>query len=448
MASGSSSAVGPRRQGSFHPCGLDPLLEGDQLAPVRAAQAQESAAPYPHSSWKPLAKIAIVLCAGLVLVGIPVGLSITVEDAGALCAIIGPLLSIVATLVVCAAWAALPAVRSAHTGQVTCLSIACGLHSIAWLIFWWSAFVAWSDPARCDAFKFALIGWVCTFLWYFPVGIDWILLMRGNRRSASGARRLLSHACHLTWLVALGLALPLVRAQYSLTPLFNSTASGASGQASALVALSSMHLCRLQSIQPTWWPVVVMAVWAAAACFSVGVYTAGMRQAAEETPRIVWARHRVRAMQLAAGFVVLQPPSAALFWMLLDGQQPPAFLCLWGIFAGAAVQGAINALSYFWNEPGALSALCCGVLLYPCSDTGCLGGDSDVVQQLHHADSRFVHFRREDIEGRAAPLRGAEDIVQRVLAEDQKSVPFRMLLMVVPVAALGIFFGLVVALHV
>ena len=460
MASSPSSSIGPRRQGSFHPRGLEPLLEGEQHLhnePSSASTSRSHRAVL--ATWRNALLLAIALCACLLLVGIPIGLAITIYGAGAFAAVVAPLLSIIGATAVTAAWIAFPAVRSAHTGQVTCLSVAYAWHSMAWLLFWWSAYASWPALARCNTFKIAMAGWVCTFLWCFPIGLDWLLLMRGDLRSAGGARRTLSVACHLTWFVAAGLALPIVRAHYSLTPLVNQTvgADDPAAGTDALAALSSMHVCVAESMQPTWWPHVIMAVWLASMCFSVGVYSFGLRATVVETPRVVWERHRMRAVQITAASLIMQPPSASMFWLLLDGRQPPLFLSLWAIFGGVAAQGALNAVAYFWHEPGTLSALLCGVLLRSSSSGGgvCGGACVDVcgaggaVQQLQHTDSRFVHFRREDVEGSssAAAARSGDAVVDRVLAEDRIAVPFRLGFLLVPVAIVGAFLALVVALH-
>ena len=315
----------------------------------------------------------------------------------------------------------------------------------------------------------ALAGWVCSCLWCFPVGLDWMLLLRGDRRSSSGARRVLSLACHLTWLVAAGLALPLVRADATLISLINLTeAEQQPGGEGELSDLASMQVCTLQNLSPTWWPHVLLGMWVITAGFNLAVYSIGTFCTADHTPRVVFERHRLRAMQIAAAFGLLQPPSAALFWYLLEdgigdgsssgtsssipGRAPPLVVSLWAIFAGVPLQGALNALAYFWHEPGALTALCASALSLcdaRATSTARLNHGGGSQPSLHHHDSRFVHFRREDVEGGGNEQEAnGDDVVNRVLAEERQSVPFRLVLMLVPVAIVILFFALVVGMHV
>ena len=189
MASSSVIVNRTATTGLLPPRGLEPLLEGEQHVHNEPSSAST---PRPHravlATWRNALLLAIALCACLLLVGIPIGLAITIYGAGSLAAMVAPLLSIIGATAVTAAWIAFPAVRSAHTGQVTCLSVAYAWHSMAWLLFWWSAYASWPALARCNTFKIAMAGWVCTFLWCFPIGLDWLLLMRGDLRSAGGAR--------------------------------------------------------------------------------------------------------------------------------------------------------------------------------------------------------------------------------------------------------------------
>ena len=421
----------PRRLGSFHPRALDSVIPLSQA---------------PSSSYAPRRFVVLLLVVAL-LVAAPIVLALTVTSAASTAASLPPALSIGSSLAACGLWAWQP-VRSAHFGQVVCVCLACACFSSCWLLM----LIARDPVTRCAAFKLALAGWVASFLWCWPLGLDWLLLMTGARRGSGNTRRALSYACHLTWVAAAALALPLVRAN-ALPANATATAGFAIDDAIAAAA-AALPSCTLSELAPSWWPWVLAGAWAATYIFNVVVYLACGSRHAESTPRVVSERHRRRARCFALAFCTLQPPTALNFWYVVAGGcggdassggiSAPPLLALWAAFLGVTWQGAFTALTHAWHEPLILAAVSGAA----CRD--CAGRDGGGAP-LAHADSRFVHFEESflsnarDHEGSAE----ATEVVRRVLEAERQAVeadvPFRLALCLLPagLVAAGLVFVLV-----
>ena len=156
--------------------------------------------------------------------------------------------SLAATLAVAMLWVTLPNVRSGFFGQVTCQCLALTAFSASWLV----ALLIGEGEARCSAFKLSAAAWLGSFLWSLPLALDWLMLMSGAQRSSGGARRFLSRACHLTWLVAALMGLPVVRSKSE--PL-NGTAvpSDPSPFAPFDAAARALPRCALHTPSPSWY---------------------------------------------------------------------------------------------------------------------------------------------------------------------------------------------------
>jgi hypothetical protein len=444
-----------RRYGSFHPRSLEPFLEDEDPGPA-ALQPHDSLPPFePTPPTSPEAPpfflslrcndspvgcwiLGVIALLSLLAAAIsPLLFAVVIPPSRSIAAIIPPALSLVGSLAVICAWMCNPMVRSAHTGQVACLSVACVWFSAAWLIFFAGAFAGWTEDARCTAFKVALAGWVASFLWCWPISIDWILLMRGDHRSQGTARRTLSRMCHLTWFAAAGLALPLLRSyEAHLVPVTNTSAleSAECARGEGADEPPVLCVCHLDQLRPSWWPYVLATSWCCTVAFTICAHALC---SSEDTPRVVGYRHRRRALTLAVSFCTLQAPAALLFWNLWSGPgegAPALLLGIWSIFAGVPWQGASVGIAFAWNEPTVRAAL-----LRWCRR----GGDFDEPHHFARADSRFVHFERV-ISEQEAHVHRALNLEE---SEGDPDAQFRFASVVLSIVIISVFFGLLLLLH-
>ena len=271
---------------------------------------------------------------------------------------------------VCASWVAWPTLRSVFFGHITCLAVATAWYAVGVL------FVAAlpDGTARCVAVKLTAAGWVASWMWSWPVTLDFLLLVRFHMRGNTGARYWLSRGSQLVWLLAAAVSLPLIRSD-------------------AYTVEDPIAVCALPTRPAAWPPYAITAAFGVTALFNGAVHLSTLfGRAAEDMPGVVRQRHQRRALCLCVCFCVLQPPTAALFafnYFASDEAAaasnvtlPPQVISVWSAQAGASWQGLLLGLAFAaWADLGM------GVrrVVRCCSR-------SEEVPVLGHEDSRFVHF--------------------------------------------------------
>ena len=228
--------------------------------------------------------------------------------------------------------------------------------------------------ARCVAVKLTAAGWVASWMWSWPVTLDFLLLVRFHMRGNTGARYWLSRGSQLVWLLAAAVSLPLIRSD-------------------AYTVEDPIAVCALPTRPAAWPPYAITAAFGVTALFNGAVHLSTLfGRAAEDMPGVVRQRHQRRALCLCVCFCVLQPPTAALFafnYFASDEAAaasnvtlPPQVISVWSAQAGASWQGLLLGLAFAaWADLGM------GVrrVVRCCSR-------SEEVPVLGHEDSRFVHF--------------------------------------------------------
>ena len=439
------------------------------------------------ANWLVWLRLGTMLILCLLIFTAPLLLAIFVAGMSTLAALLPPALSLSGNVYMLGTYFVIPECQTAHLGQIVCLTAANTWYSTAWLLFLFTADV-WSASARCATFKLSLAGWVASLLWALPICCDWLLLMQGDRRSHQGSRRVLSHACHVVWLLAAGLALPLIRADAQLVMLNASLAAGddaifgfqagdqfADGAITAAVGASSssaaaagasldmgawsLPVCTLSGLTPSWWRYVLGATIGSALLLPAIAYAVGLWQARGHTPLVVWARHSTRTPLMTFASLILQPPTAAFYWYLLSSPNAPSppsalpMLALWGLLLGAPWQGAVNAFTHALHEPTLRPS-------WPTScrcmeEAECTRSTQASLPQLAHADSRFVHFEEAGSGALAHPESSegeADAMVAQALAEVDAAdaaadLPFRWAIGIVLIALVALGFGLVLVMH-
>ena len=422
MSSASPSQPPARRQGSFHPQALlEPLdVPGESNSAPVEPRFTLPAVP----SCVPQVRAMLIVAASTLLIAAPIVLMFMPAadpgsaDVHAVAAAVPAAISLVTSLAVSSSWLLFPGVRNAHFGQAVCLLLACVWYSATWLV----ALYGPDQSSRRVAFKLNLVAFIATFLWSWPIGIDWLLLMTGERRGSGAARRFLAIACHCTWLVAAGLGLPIVRSDAAYYNISSSADSPLTNAATHLPTLI------FTSITPSWWPSLLVALWLATTVFNLLVFVLGWScsSSASTVPKVVAARHKQRALCTAVAFFALQPPTALMGYYALHSAPDtpaPSLLLLWSAMLGVPWMGCIHSVLCIMHEPNLRSALrgwwacCCG------SNNGPV--------ELTHADSRFVHFERPAGLTAEAEEAEADLLVRRVLNAEGEPT-FRMALILLP----------------
>lgn len=319
-------------------------------------------------------------------------------------------LSLLGVGAVCGSWIGWSSLRSVHFGHVACLAVASAWYALGVLV----VAVTPDGEARCIAFKVTAAGWVASWMWSWPVSLDFLLLVRFHQRGNMGLRLWLARGSQLFWLLSAALSLPLLRAD-------------------AYLVEDAVAVCALPSRPSGWPPRLLTITFGVTALFNLIVHLSTLLgRAADDMPAVVRLRHQRRAFSLGVCFCVLQPPTAAAFAYayyagaegapdVLGGPRPPRALALWAAQLGASWQGLLLGLVFgAWAEMGTAlrraglwcrgaaapcCASCCASCCVSCAP-GCAVADEDEQPALSHEDSRFVHFehREEHATEHADPL--------------------------------------------
>jgi hypothetical protein len=344
------------------------------------------------------------------------------------------------SLVCCAGlvsfWLSHPELQSTHTGHVVFLSIAQVWFSSTWLIFAISRVCLWR--------QIATTGWVATWLWTNALAADWLLLLL-HKRGTSHARAKLAQWSHLVWPAAIALSMPVLSARTTLVDTGAPATARALRRPRAPPAPPSLRgagiepYCEVhvgcQSLLP------LASALGASILFAVGCHLAGLALSAD-APLVVWRRQRRSALLVCAGLLLLHPPTLAYLYFTdsCTSAGPPRLLALWASFGGASCQGIVALLAYALAEPAFVNVLRAALARTP-----------EPTPALAHADSRHVHFHREQLAVQLTAAAHPHDPVLRALADQRAALTnepsVKWWWMIPVVAAVGAVITVVMLLH-